>query len=77
MATSIPDVRSLKHLAWQGFRGGPVPSTFTRLRSCIVPAEITEAKKKICVFTLILKTVLKVKTDLHPNVQLKHCPLWC
>ena len=52
MATSIPDVRALKHLAWQGFRSGPVPSTFTRLRSCIVPAEITEAKKKICVFTV-------------------------
>jgi hypothetical protein len=26
----------------QGFQSGPVPSTFTRLRSCIVPAEITE-----------------------------------
>ena len=26
----------------QGFQSGPVPGTFTRLRSCIVPAEITE-----------------------------------
>jgi hypothetical protein len=26
----------------QEFQSGPVPSTFTRLRSCIVPAEITE-----------------------------------
>jgi hypothetical protein len=26
----------------QGFQSGPEPSTFTRLRSCIVPAEITE-----------------------------------
>ena len=29
----------------QGFRSGPVPGTFTRLRSCIVPAEITEPPK--------------------------------
>ena len=29
----------------QGFQSGPVPSTFTRLRSCIVPAEITEPSK--------------------------------
>jgi hypothetical protein len=26
----------------QGFQSGPVPSSFTRLRSCIVPAEITD-----------------------------------
>ena len=26
----------------QGFQSGPVSGTFTRLRSCIVPAEITE-----------------------------------
>ena len=25
----------------QGFQSGPVPGTFTRLRSCIVPAEIS------------------------------------
>jgi hypothetical protein len=31
----------------QGFQSGPVPGTFTRLRSCIVPAEITEPPKKI------------------------------
>ena len=29
----------------QGFQSGPVPGTFTRLRSCIVPAEITELPK--------------------------------
>ena len=29
----------------QGFQSGPVPSTFTRLRSCIVPAEITDRPK--------------------------------
>jgi hypothetical protein len=29
----------------QGFQSGPVPGTFTRLRSCIVPAEITESPK--------------------------------
>jgi hypothetical protein len=30
----------------QGFQSGPVPAgTFTRLRSCIVPAEITEPPK--------------------------------
>jgi hypothetical protein len=27
---------------YQGFQSGPVPGTFTRLRSCMVPAEITE-----------------------------------
>jgi hypothetical protein len=33
-------------LVWdQGFQSGPVPGTFTRLRSCIVPAEITELPK--------------------------------
>jgi hypothetical protein len=29
----------------QGFQSGPVPGTFTRLRSCIVLAEITEPPK--------------------------------
>jgi hypothetical protein len=29
-------------LRMQGFQSGPVPGTFTRLRSCKVPAEITE-----------------------------------
>jgi hypothetical protein len=29
----------------QGFQSGPVSGTFTRLRSCIVPAEITEPPK--------------------------------
>ena len=29
----------------QGFQSGPVPGTLTRLRSCIVPAEITEPPK--------------------------------
>jgi len=29
----------------QGFQSGPVPGTFTRLRSGIVPAEITEPPK--------------------------------
>jgi hypothetical protein len=29
----------------QGFQSEPVPGTFTRLRSCIVPAEITEPPK--------------------------------
>ena len=29
----------------QGFQSGPVPNSFTRLRSCIVPAEITEPSK--------------------------------
>jgi hypothetical protein len=33
----------------QGFQSGPVPGTFTRLRSCIVPAEITEPPKKLAV----------------------------
>jgi hypothetical protein len=32
-------------LTMQGFQSGPVPGTFTRLRSCIVPAEITEPPK--------------------------------
>jgi hypothetical protein len=30
---------------FQGFQSGPVPGTFTCLRSCIVPAEITEPPK--------------------------------
>ena len=30
----------------QGFQSGPVPGTFTRLRSCIVPVEITEPPQK-------------------------------
>ena len=37
----------------QVFQSGPVPGTFTRPRSCIVPAEITEPpppkKKKLAV----------------------------
>jgi hypothetical protein len=33
------------HHNLQGFQSGPVPGTFTRLRSCIVPAEITEPPK--------------------------------
>ena len=36
----------------QGFQSGPVPGTFTHLRSCIVPAEITEPpppQKKLAV----------------------------
>ena len=31
--------------SYQGFQSGPVPGTFTRLKSCIVPAEITEPPK--------------------------------
>ena len=35
----------------QGFQSRPVPGTFTHLRSCIVPVEITEPllKKKLAV----------------------------
>ena len=33
------------HIFNQGFQSGPLPGTFTRLRSCIVPAEITEPPK--------------------------------
>ena len=29
----------------QGFQSGPAPGTFSRLRSCIVPVEITEPPK--------------------------------
>jgi hypothetical protein len=29
----------------QGFQSGPVPGTFTRLRSCIILTEITEPPK--------------------------------
>ena len=36
------DTTNKIHLLKQGFQSGPVPGTFTRLRSCIVPAEITE-----------------------------------
>ncbi len=39
--------RAIQHVLdrYQGFQSGPVPGTFTRLRSCIVPAEITEPPK--------------------------------
>ena len=33
----------------QEFQSGPVPGTFTRLRSCTVPAEITEPPPKLAV----------------------------
>ena len=36
---------------FQGFQSGPVPGTFTRLRSCTVPAEITEPPKLVVVKT--------------------------
>jgi hypothetical protein len=36
----------------QGFQSGPVPGTFTCLRSCIVPAEITEPPKLAVVKTI-------------------------
>jgi hypothetical protein len=35
----------LFYILVQVFQSGPVPGTFTRLRSCIVPAEITEPPK--------------------------------
>ena len=35
----------------QGFQSGPVTGTFTRLRSCIVPVEITEPPKLAVVKT--------------------------
>ena len=42
----MPNVVSANSIQWtQGFQSGPVPGTFTRLRSCIVPAEITEPPK--------------------------------
>ena len=34
---------------YQGFQSGPVPGTFTRLRSFIVPAKITEPPPKLAV----------------------------
>jgi hypothetical protein len=40
----ISDGTSIKEYI-KGFQSGPVPGTFTRLRSCIVPAEITEPPK--------------------------------
>ena len=32
----------IKRIGGQGFQSGPVPGTFTRLGSCIVPVEIIE-----------------------------------
>jgi hypothetical protein len=44
--SKFPVSRHLLKLFYeQGFQSGPVPGTFTRLRSCIVPAEITEPPK--------------------------------
>jgi hypothetical protein len=52
MAAITEKIREDHILRWkfffsdaQGFQSGPVPGTFTRLRSCIVPAEITEPPK--------------------------------
>ena len=42
---SVEDSETKDKLIIQGFQSGPVPGTFTRLRSCIVPAEITEPLK--------------------------------
>ena len=42
--TPVPGTKSTSNNK-QGFQSGPVPGTFTRLRSCIVPAEITEPPK--------------------------------
>jgi hypothetical protein len=36
---------SITKFYFQGFQSGPVPGTFTCLRLCIVPAEITEPPK--------------------------------
>jgi hypothetical protein len=38
---------STKYYENQGFQSGPVPGTFTRLRSCIVPAEKILGRKHI------------------------------
>ena len=40
MAATIPHKFNIVR-----FQSGPVPGTFTHLRSCIVPAEITEPPK--------------------------------
>ena len=68
----------------QGFQSGPVPGTFTRLRSCIVPAEITEPPPpKIAVVkttsTIGLWNIFHKKLMItsiaefsHSNQQLRH-----
>ena len=43
-ATAIKRTKNIEY-HMQGFQSGQVPGTFTRLRSCIVPAEITEPPK--------------------------------
>ena len=43
--TKCSSMKTFRYLDLQGFQSGPVPGTFTRLRSCIVPAEITEPPK--------------------------------
>ena len=43
--TEFKVLKEKTDLIGQGFQSGPVPGTFTRLRSCIVPAEITEPPK--------------------------------
>ena len=45
MCTTEKSAPAGYNLETQGFQSGPVPGTFTRLRSCIVPAEITEPPK--------------------------------
>ena len=41
----------------QGFQSGPVPGTFTRLRSCIVPAEITDPNPPILAVVKTTSTI--------------------
>ena len=41
----------------QGFQSGPVPGTFTRLRSCIVPAEITDPPPAILAVVKTTSTI--------------------
>jgi hypothetical protein len=49
----------------QGFQNGPVLGTFTRLRSCIVPAEITEPPKLAVVKTT--STIIFSSETAEPN----------
>ena len=44
VSTDLP-CRDISVVSDQGFQSGPVPGTFTSLRSCIVQAEITEPPK--------------------------------
>ena len=64
-----------KYRSIQGFQSELVPGTFTRLRSCIVPAEITDVSK--CFFSETTWTIeTKLPRNYHWKVLYKVCAFY-